>query len=353
MTKHQNHKTYLDALRLLANFLVLFNHTIAFSLFEQTNSIIPFTFYLLISTIIKINVPLFFMISGTLLLGKEEDLGYILKKRALRIFLLIVVSNTLLYIIKTPDTINLFHLAVNIFTCDIEYSYWFLYAYLAFLLMLPYLRRIVCSFTQKDFFYIMAIHFLLFTIFPLIDYRVFAHFGQHYNLFEEIQLPLMTVKAFFYPIIGYYLDHHVNIQKFTFKRLLQLFAISACGFLVIGVFTFHQFTHFGVIDHFFEVVDYIFAITIFVLFKYAIALKDCLKKAPVIIKILNASAPLTLGIYICEPYLQYFFLTPYSNLLQSHMHPLVFSVLWSSILMLTGGFITFLLKKIPLLKWIL
>ena len=75
-------KTYIDFLRIVAIYMVLFNHSgkngmMLFTISRQS----PFyPFYLFNSIFIKIAVPLFLMISGTLLLGKNESYGDIVKR---------------------------------------------------------------------------------------------------------------------------------------------------------------------------------------------------------------------------------------------------------------------------------
>ena len=66
-------KIYLDFLRIIAIFMVLFNHTgtSGFVLFTVTQRSALYPFYLFNAILIKIAVPLFFMISGVLLLGKN------------------------------------------------------------------------------------------------------------------------------------------------------------------------------------------------------------------------------------------------------------------------------------------
>ena len=64
----KNRNVYLDYIKGIATFLVLFNHTYAFSMYQQASTI-PFkVLSLLLVTITALNWPLFFMISGALLL---------------------------------------------------------------------------------------------------------------------------------------------------------------------------------------------------------------------------------------------------------------------------------------------
>lgn len=80
--KKTNRKSYIDLLKIMAIYMVLFNHTKdkGFILFTIAQGSKLYPFYLFNAIWIKIAVPLFFMTSGALLLGKEESIGQILKK---------------------------------------------------------------------------------------------------------------------------------------------------------------------------------------------------------------------------------------------------------------------------------
>ena len=95
-----NRKLHLDILKVLAIFFVMFNHTgtEGFFLFSKSQGSLWYGVYLFISIITKIAVPLFFMISGALLLNKMESWKHILKKRFLRYFIILVFFSFLQYL---------------------------------------------------------------------------------------------------------------------------------------------------------------------------------------------------------------------------------------------------------------
>ncbi len=293
------------------------------------------------------------MITGALLLGKEEEISYILTKRVLRFFLLIVCASTFIYIIKAPELITLEKLFYGISTCHIEGSYWYLYAHLAFLLMLPYLRRIVFNLTKKDFIYILAIHFIINTILPIADYIFYAATELHITLYSEIQLPIMTTKAFFYPIIGYYLDKNIDIQKVTLRKFTPLFLLSIAGIILTEIFTFHQNYPYGYTEDFFELFDYVLAITTFMFIKYITNKNNLSQKVPIITKALSVVAPLTLGIYLLDPCWKHLIEPPIFNALLPHVPLIVNSFIYCLISMLLSGGITYILKKVPFFKTVL
>ena len=94
-------KTYIELLRIIAIFLVMFNHTwvYGFSYFNQCVGTPWYWFYLFWSILVKIDVPLFFMISGALLLKKEEESVTVLyKKRVSKIIIALSLFSFISYL---------------------------------------------------------------------------------------------------------------------------------------------------------------------------------------------------------------------------------------------------------------
>ena len=79
MSQAGKRTVYLDFIRILAIYMVLFNHTrtSGFVLFTVRRGSFFYPFYLFNAILIKSAVPLFFMVSGALLLGKEESYSQI------------------------------------------------------------------------------------------------------------------------------------------------------------------------------------------------------------------------------------------------------------------------------------
>ena len=86
MDKTKGRKVYLEFLKIIAIYMVLFNHTGSrgFTLFTLAQGSVMYPFYLFNAIFIKIAVPLFLMASGAVLLGKEESFQRILTVRFLR-----------------------------------------------------------------------------------------------------------------------------------------------------------------------------------------------------------------------------------------------------------------------------
>ena len=89
-----------ELMRILAIFLVVFNHTDTrgFFLYQVPGcSGLNAVLSLLLATICKIAVPLFFMISGGLLLHRQESLKDLFRKRIVRMGIVLVLFSGILY----------------------------------------------------------------------------------------------------------------------------------------------------------------------------------------------------------------------------------------------------------------
>lgn len=146
-------RVYIDFLKVIAIYLVLFNHTgvsgfVLFTVRQGTKMYFPLMFN---AILIKIAVPLFFMASGALLLGKEESYGDLLRKRFLRFLVVLVVASLISYLYtclrQGSQALSAAYFWTMLYTHNLAGSYWYLYAYLAYILMLPLLRKLAKAMT--------------------------------------------------------------------------------------------------------------------------------------------------------------------------------------------------------------
>lgn len=348
-----NRKTYLDVLRILANFFVVFNHTAGYTLYQYADSYPESIFYTTLSLLTKINIPTFLMITGVLLLGKEEEIGVVLRKRVLRFVILILSANTFMYFVHTPfaefDFMKWLNACLN---CSAEGSYWYLYTHLAILIMLPYLRKIAASFSRKDFKYFIAVHFVVSTVLPFIDYFVFLNKGVHLEIFPEATAVVMIYHTFFYPLVGYYLDKNIDMTTVKFKQLLPLWGICVVGTGLTTWLTRGQGIRFGYTEDYFKMFDYVFAIAVFLTVKYLLVNKGWFKDCKFMQRAIAVMASLTLGIYILDPALKVY-LPKVESFLPAGTPILLTAIAWCVVSIVVGGFITFVLKLIPGVKKVL
>lgn len=97
--KTQNKKVYFEMMRVMACALVIFNHLPGYMLYSISKGGKQF-FYMCLAMGTRINVPLFFMISGALLLSRNEEWTSVFKKRFTRIVMLLLIFDFILMLIN-------------------------------------------------------------------------------------------------------------------------------------------------------------------------------------------------------------------------------------------------------------
>lgn len=220
MDNVRKRKLYIEALRAIAILFVIFNHTkqngyVHFTLYAPGT--FEYWFYMFFSVIAGISVPLFFMISGAVLLGKNETIGYVWKKRISKYVILLLVFSLILYIWKEhySDTFSMMAFFEKTYSGGVIVPYWFLYTYIAYLIGLPLFRKAVINMSERDFYYLFGIWFVFNGLVYTIQYRLSG--GTLWM--NELLIPAsLTNYVFFYPAIGYYIAFKLN--KLTGKLCL-------------------------------------------------------------------------------------------------------------------------------------
>ena len=85
MQQTTSKKVYFELIRIIAIGLVLFNHLSGYTLYQISSGPKQWV-YMFFTMVTRINVPLFLMISGALLLRKDEEYPIVIKKGCLVFF---------------------------------------------------------------------------------------------------------------------------------------------------------------------------------------------------------------------------------------------------------------------------
>lgn len=216
-----------DVIRIFAILCVLYNHREAFYYYNN----VPFgglRYYLLVSAsvISRCGPPIFLMISGILLLDKEESFLTIIKHRLSRILIVMLVISIyakMFWPLAKDLTV------LTIFTSKLN---WYLYAYCAYLLMLPILRVISKNITIQ-----LAYYFIWFTVVvysiqgAFIPLGIGENFTCNLTLFGaawasncwHVTLPLCANMLFWI-----YESKENNFEKKRFIVYLALGSLVAC-----------------------------------------------------------------------------------------------------------------------------
>ena len=354
--KTSNKKIHIETLRCIAIFFVIFNHTgiAGFQLYAKTANEVLYVIFLAISVISKAAVPIFFMISGALLLGKEESIKTLYKKRILKIVLVIIIASFLVLIfamckfnqtklIFSTDFIILFF--KNIYSTPMIVSYWFLYLYLAFLIMLPFLRNLVKNMKKETYYYLFIIYVIYKLIMPIIN-QLFD-----ISLNSRLTIYLLEINIIC-PIIGYYCEHILDVKKISNKMKIGFTILIIATIICAGILTTLEIQKTGdkMVQTYLEYGEIIIAMYIFILVKSIF--KD--KKLPKLLsKMILTVGSCSFGIYLMETVLRYYMLNQIILVLNPFIKTMPACIIGIACIIFVGTIITMILKKIPYIKELL
>ncbi len=344
-----NRQTYLDILRLIASFFVCYNHTQGFHAFLDQTADGSFVsgMHVFLSCVTTINIPLFFMLSGALLLGKEESYRQLFAKRIWRFLVLIVCASAIVYVVKRPEGRSIPHFLHSMLSGDITISYWYLFAYLSFLLALPFLRRIAKSLRTQDVIFLIILRVLFRCVLPMLNFWLGYWDMEPLYLSGHLQIP-MSSEFLFYPLLGYYLAEKFPMERVTGKHIVWCLAVFVGGNLISSGMTYAEGSYDGFSQTYLGLFNFTSAIALFIALRYFCGRAHMEYGASAF---LAEASSLTLGIYLIEPLVTHFFYMPFFDLI--HWHPVIstpFSFVWCLMCMGIGGGVTWLLRKLPGMK---
>lgn len=345
-------KAYLDWLRVIAIALVIYNHLPAYALCEENGT--GQLFYGFLAAVTRMNVPLFLMVSGALLLNRDEDLRTLLKKRVLRFAAVIALFYTGLYLLSLLHDTILHGTAFAFSPKELIYGlfsrsliprvagpYWYLYAYLGYLLMLPFLRSIARGMQKSHFMLLLVLHAAVFTVLPLTNLLLSACGAQPLTPTADFSIPLAVTHIIFYPLVGYWLEHRTDAAALSRKQLAVLIAASLAGLAGVDLL-YCKTGSAGALSMF----DWVAAMTVFLLVKHTTLARDPGKEAEKPSRLIRTISTCTFGIYLLDPYLKLILFGAYYKF-ASRLPELLSSLIWIPISIAVCSGLTWLLKKLP------
>lgn len=229
-----------EIMRVIAIFFVIFNHTgnKGYLLFTQEElGSIKFWLYLFASIFCLFSVPLFFMISGALMLEREEPFVKIIKRVGK--FLIVLFGISCIYylfdiIVGNKSEYGLLDFLKLLYTSQVSTHLWYLYAYIVYLLCLPVLRAIAKNLNEKYFMYLFGLWIVYNAVLPIIE---FFAFNGAIHISGEFNIGWLFTRSVFYPLMGYYANNKMDIKKFESRIGLLIGVDVVC----IGISAFMDY----------------------------------------------------------------------------------------------------------------
>lgn len=204
----------LDLLRVLACYLVIQQHSSEFFYIGDGGSVVKGdnTFYIgIITSIARISVPLFVMISGYLLLPMKGNISDFFKKRFTRVlypFIAWCILYAFYYIFYRGDTlgqafVNIAHIPVN-FGVEIGHL-WYIYMLIGLYLLIPVLSPWLSSCSKK----VLQAYLTLWGLTTFIPYIHIVYPDLLGECFWNPTPAFYYFNGFIgYLVLGYYIKRH-------------------------------------------------------------------------------------------------------------------------------------------------
>lgn len=349
--------TYIEFLRIIAILLVIFNHTgdKGFFLFSISTNSIFYWFYLFISISCKIAVPLFFMISGALLIPKDESIKMLFKKRIIKFIIIILVFSFIQYIyysfIKNQFNFSVSDFIVKTYSLSMATAYWYLYSYLGLLLMLPFIRKMARNMNKNEYIYLAFMQIIFIGVLPILEY-IFTK--GNYTLNSSFSAPIIICSNIFYFTMGNYFENIFEQKNYTKITTLLLSIVSFACILISCLMTNYrsvitkEFSE-GTSQSFHMCLIAIPTFTTFFLVKY---LFQKISISARINKIITTVGSCTFGIMLFENIFRenevfiFHSLNPYIRTLPA-------CITWVFAIFLSALLLTLILKYVPIIKKLL
>ena len=230
----EHRKIYIDILRIFACLLVIYNHTGSrgFYRYFESEYTVKILWELLVAVITKVAVPIFFMISGAMLLKKEESIKATYSRIGKIVIDLILFS--MLYF--DFDFSGGFSAIKQFGKMVIGTHYlhlWYLYAYIALIITLPFLRDFVKGLQIRNAGILYLVAVAVIGCLPIFEYFMM-------DVNSRFAPSWVAVNIFIYPVLGYLLEHRINIEKVTKKQLAIVWLVNILT-IMISVICQHHF----------------------------------------------------------------------------------------------------------------
>lgn len=286
---------YMDWLRALSIFVVVGIHVVSKIINSSTTDDWIWHFANIFDAGLRWCVPVFFMLSGALLLtrDKKESVSEFLKKRLSKVVIPLIfwsIVYTMYNIFELEESYTAYEIVVQFLTDDIYYHLWFLYTITGLYIMAPFLKLLVQHMDKKTF---QAL--LLFWI-------IFSSFLPFLPKFFDFEIAVSV--GLFEPYIGYFLlGAYLVLYPVPKKYVptLGILALISYTATVWGTYYLNMGLPVGEFDEFFyehyRPNNLLITFFIFIGFQH---MANKIKPNALITRISTA----TFGIYIIHPLIQ-------------------------------------------------
>lgn len=235
---------YLDILRILAIIAVILAHSAATEVARVQNiGSLHWWVANVFDSISRWSVPVFFMISGALLLGseKEETIKDFFKKKIVRLLIPFMIWSSVYsllnhYLINPdyPSALNMVKIIVTEFLLDKAYiHFWFMYVIIGIYMVVPIIKNSITALKRNELLFCIGIWFAISVLYRYVRYLIAKNFG------VTVYVPILDIPFFTgylgYVLVGYYLNKY-SLKKITRIIIYVLGSISLIATPIVTYF---------------------------------------------------------------------------------------------------------------------
>lgn len=230
----RNRIVYFDLLRIWGMIWVIYMHVASAPLSKEINA--QWIFITMLATVAYTAVPLFFMMSGYLILTskKTEDVSVLLRHRLPHLILPLVFWNVIIagwIVFKNQETslINIIKYTLTGFSSPLMQHLWFIYTLVTLYLISPLIYFALNYFSEKLKMYVLIIIGLIY-VQTMVTIVVPGSLKEIFQIRSFKELNFLD-GAFWIFVLGYFLG---NIKKRIPKGILLTIAIVDWGFITVN-----------------------------------------------------------------------------------------------------------------------
>ena len=342
-THVNNRVAYLDALRIIACFLVIVNHTVQSGALFKLEPSLQWTLAAIWYAVCKVAVPLFVMISGALLCRKIDSPRK-LAGRILRIVAVLIIFSAAYYLLFAKDK-SLAGFVHGLLADDILIVYWYLYMYVLLLVLMPLLQRAAAGLSERALVVICLAALAALGIVPeVLACTGLVTFSGHLNTAMWLVFPFLA-------LAGYYLAHRLCITRKVFIGAIVMLACTIIAEIAIIYATYlaTSGTDYMRIDQAPFGSFLICAACVFVIARY---LDERRTERKPLGKLATETAACSFGIYLVHMFF-IGWLSPYLSASALGLPPLAATLLFEVVVFVCSLFVSAILRRIPGLRVLL
>jgi len=346
MLKSKTYVLWIDLLRITAMLGIILIHVAAPLVYDFGNiSLTNWYIANIYDSAVRNCAPIFFMISGYLLLNTAEPILLFYKKRILKVVIPLIVWS-IIYIIWNSlflgKDILSFKSFYSIIISPAYYHLWFMYALIGVYLIVPILRIFIIHARESHKWYYLTIWFLAVAIIPI--------FEKYTGIKNHIDF--MAISGF----VGFFVLGDLLGRIKISKKVFIVTLIASIIFPLLTAYgTYFLTNRHGHFDEFlydeFSIDTILFTITSFVVFKYIFQeykTNNRYLSQGIITFISTAS----LGIYLIHPIILYYLENGNFGFILTGQtgNPVIYIPLTTIVGFIISAVIVYLLQKIPLIR---